>query len=93
MGLAQGSFFQYLASGKPVCCNRSVNYCLVSKYNLGVAKDFENSEAYAEAILSISQLDRITYNAMCERVKEVAKQFDYQVLSGKLIELCQSYFQ
>lgn len=89
-GVSSGKLFQYLASGKPICSNIKMNYCLIEKYHLGVAKDFETPQEYAEAILSIATLDEASYTAICDRVLEVAKEFDYKVLSDKLLKVIES---
>lgn len=86
-GVSSGKLFQYLASGKPICSNIKMNYCLIEKNNLGIAKNLETPQEYADAILSIASLDNLSYNAICNRVKEVSKQFDYKALSKKLIKV------
>jgi glycosyltransferase involved in cell wall biosynthesis len=40
-GGSQSKSFQYMASGKPICSNLQMGYCPITKYNLGIAKDFE----------------------------------------------------
>ncbi|MDO9580198.1 MAG: glycosyltransferase family 4 protein [Bacteroidales bacterium] len=84
-GVSSGKLFQYLASGKPICANVKMNYCLIEKNKLGVAKNLETPQEYADAILSIALMDESSYNAICKRVKEVAEEFDYKLLSEKLI--------
>ena len=86
-GISSGKFFQYLAAGKPICCNININYCLITKYKLGIAKQFNNSKEYADAIRYFGEIDINTYEAICDRVKLIAKEFDYEVLSKKLISI------
>lgn len=86
-GVSAGKLFLYLAAGKPILSNVKVNYCVVRKNNLGVSEDLNTPSAYADAILKLKNLDQDDYNEMCLRVKEVAKQFDYGILSQKLIEI------
>jgi glycosyltransferase involved in cell wall biosynthesis len=83
-GISSGKLFQYLASGKPICCNIEIKYCLITKYNLGISRQFNNSQDYANAILELGEMDNDSYLKMCERVNEAAKQFDYRVLFNKL---------
>jgi glycosyltransferase involved in cell wall biosynthesis len=85
-GGSQGKLFQYLASGRPICSNIKMGYCLISKYNLGIADDFNSPQEYANAILKISSLSKNEYNEMCARSEKVAKEFDYKILAEKLIE-------
>jgi glycosyltransferase involved in cell wall biosynthesis len=89
-GVSSGKLFQYLASGKPICSNIRMNYCLIEKNNLGISKNLETSQEYADAILSIAELEKTSYNNICSRVSEVAKEFDYRVSSDKLISIIES---
>jgi glycosyltransferase involved in cell wall biosynthesis len=79
-GGSQSKLFQYLASGKPICSNLHMGYCLINKYNLGIAKPFISAHDYSSAIMSLVNLNNIEYDQMCERVREVAKRFDYELL-------------
>ena len=89
-GVSSGKLFQYLASKKPICANIKMNYCLIEKKNLGIAKNLSTPQEYADAILSIASFNEIEYKALCDRVKEVAKEFDYKVLSDKLIKVLEN---
>lgn len=87
-GVSSGKMFQYLAAGKPICCNINMkNYDLITRYNLGISKEFQSPREYADAILNLVDLPEDEYNAMCERVSVVAKQFDYQVLANQFVEI------
>jgi len=92
-GGSQSKLFQYLASGKPICSNLKTMYCLINKYNLGIAKEFSSNEEYAKAILSLVNLDQISYTKMCERSQKAAKEFDYRILTKKLEELFNMNFK
>lgn len=86
-GGSQSKSFQYMASGKPICCNIRMAYCPITKFNIGVANEFQTSEEYAAAILSLVDMSKIEYDAMCARAKETAKQYDYEYLTSKMIEI------
>lgn len=91
-GVSSGKMFQYLAAGKPIVCNVDIAYDNVIKdNNLGVCRDIETAEDFAMAIRSLAEQPQASYDAMCERVREVAKRFDYKVLAAeelKIIESC-----
>lgn len=88
MGVSSGKMFQYLAAGKPIVCNINIAYDdVITMNNLGVARDLESAEEFAEAIRSITEQPSEEYEAMCKRVREVAKEFDYKVLAAREIEL------
>ncbi len=89
-GVSSGKLFQYLASGKPICSNIKMNYCLIEKNYLGIAKNLDTPQEYADAILLLASLDEMEYNAICARVKEVSKHFDFEVLSTKLIGILET---
>ena len=86
-GGSQSKLFQYLASGKPICSNLKTMYCLINKYNLGIAREFKSSEEYADSILYLANMDPKKYAEMSEKAQNVAKQFDYEYLTNKLVNV------
>ena len=86
-GGSQSKSFQYMASGKPICCNIRMAYCPITKYNMGIAKEVPSAEEYAEAILNLVDMPKDEYEAMCSRAKAAAKQYDYEYLTSKMIEV------
>lgn len=91
-GVSSGKLFQYLAAGKPICCNINMkSYDLITRYNIGLSKEFQSAKEYADAIFSLMSLPQDEYNAMCHRVTEAAKQFDYKVLSNQLIDILKGF--
>jgi len=86
-GGSQSKSFQYMASGKPICCNICMAYCPITKFNIGIAKEFKSSDEYAQAILSLVDMPKAEYDAMCMRAKEAAKQYDYEYLTSKMVEI------
>ena len=91
MGVSSGKMFQYLAAGKPIVCNVDIAYDNVIKdNNLGVAHDIETPEEFAEAIRKLAEQPKEEYDNMCERVRVVAKKFDYKVLAQRELEIIES---
>lgn len=86
-GGSQSKLFQYLASGKPICSNLKMMYCLINKYNLGIAKVFKSSEEYAEAIFTLANLDKKSQSEISERAQIVVRQFDYEFLTKRMIDV------
>lgn len=86
-GSSSGKLFLYLASGKPICSNVDMSYCLITEHNLGISKEFKNSTDYALAIKQLLNLSTDDYNSMCLRVQKTAELFDYQNLSNQLISI------
>lgn len=86
-GVSSGKMFQYFAAGKPVCCNISLNYSEISRRNLGVDRDLDTPEQYAEAMRSLAEQSPEDYAAMCARVRKAGEDFDYKVLAARELEV------
>lgn len=83
-GVSSGKFFQYLAAGQPILCNVKLNYCEISRNQIGIAEDLDTPQKYADAILKLSRLSKEELGAMRGRIRQVAQKFDYGRLSAKL---------
>jgi len=91
MGVSSGKMFQYLAAGKPIVCNINIAYDnVIWDNNLGVAKDIDSPAELASIIQSLAELPKDEYDAMCERVRIVAKRFDYSVLAEEEIKVIEA---
>ncbi len=91
MGVSSGKMFQYLAAGKPIVCNIKIDYDdVITENNLGVARDINTPEEFAQAIRKVAELPRETYDAMCERVREVAERFDYKKLAAEEVKVIET---
>jgi len=80
-GGSQSKSFQYMASGKPICANLNMGYCPITKHNAGLAQKFNDSEEYANAILSFVNMDVEQYRHMCSNSRELAESYDYEKLT------------
>ena len=78
---------QYFAAGKPICCNIKLNYSEISRNKLGIDRDLDTPEQYAEAIRELAEQPQDEYKSMCNRVRETAKRYDYKVLAAKELEV------
>ena len=88
MGVSSGKMFQYLAAGKPIVCNVNIAFDdVISDNKLGIARDIETPEEFAQAIRDVAEQPRANYDEMCDRVRAVAQRFDYAVLAKQEIEV------
>ena len=62
-------------------------YCLIKKYNIGIAREFQTPREYADAIVQLVDLPKAEYEAMSARAKAAAKQYDYEYLATKMMEI------
>lgn len=94
MGVSSGKMFQYLAAGKPIVCNVTIAYDdVITDNNLGIARDIETPEDFAQAIRSVAEQSRASYDAMCERVRQTAERFDYKKLAAEEIKVIETALQ
>ena len=91
-GGSQSKLFQYLASGKPILSNLKMGYCLISKFNLGIAKEFNSKYDYADSIIKIVNLDKEEYKSMGKSSRKTALEFDYLKLTNDLISIIKSTY-
>ena len=83
-GCSWNKLFEYMASEKPILCNLPVNYDLIREKKLGIAKRFANGKEYAEEITKFRQFTSEEYGEYCQRLKECAQEYDYQILTNKI---------
>jgi len=91
LGVSSGKLWQYLAAGKPIVCNIDIAYDdVITDNNLGIARDIETAEDFAQAIRDVAEQPRVSYEAMCERVRRVAERFDYKKLAAEEISVIET---
>lgn len=94
LGVSSGKMWQYLAAGKPIVCNIDIAYDdVITENNLGVARDIHTAEDFAREIVRIADLPKEEYDAMCERVRAVARDFDYKVLAQREISVLEGTYK
>lgn len=86
-GGSQSKSFQYMASGKPICCNLQMGYDPIIKYKLGISQEFDTNKQYAEAMRFFYDMEQNEYFNMCENAKVAAREYDYPVLVNKLVNI------
>lgn len=91
MGVSSGKMFQYLAAGKPIVCNVNIAFDdVITDNHLGIARDIETPEAFAQAIRDLAEQPRASYDTMCERVRRCAERFDFKKLAAEEIEVLEA---
>lgn len=80
-GGSQSKSFQYMASGKPICSNIKMGFCPITKYQIGIAKEFETPNEYANAIKSFALMNEKEYNEICIRARKASENYDYEKLT------------
>jgi glycosyltransferase involved in cell wall biosynthesis len=84
-GNSSNKLFEYMASGKPIISNVKMNYSIIDRYKCGLELEEDTPAAIAEAILSIKNMPANEYEVLGENGKTGAMDFDFTVLTDKLI--------
>ena len=89
-GISSSKMFQYMAAGKPIVCNIEIMFSDIKENNIGISRNMKDDGDYASAIKSIIELSASEYEAMCERAKETAREYDYPYLAKQMLEVIKS---
>lgn len=89
-GNSSNKLFEYMASGKPVISTVKMGYSILDKYSCGFELEDASAEALADTILKIKQMPEEEYLRLSENARAGAQEFDFKVLTGKLIDVIHS---
>lgn len=86
-GSSQNKLFEYLASGKPVLANADIAYNPIKQYQCGIAREFKDTDEYAQVILEIYNLPEDEREQMGKNALRAANEYDFKKLANKLIDI------
>lgn len=89
-GNSSNKLFEYMASGKPIISTVKMGYCPLDKYKCGLSLEKDTPEELARAIINIYKMPKEKYDEMSKNAKDGAKDFDYKILTEKLLEVVES---
>lgn len=89
-GKSQNKFSEYLAAGRYIIQTSRTEYNLLERERCGLTIEEQTPEAIADAILRVYTMSMENYQRACERTKELAEEYDYSVLTEKLIRIVES---
>ena len=89
-GGSQNKKFEYLASGRPVLSTITMGYDIIKKYGAGISLSDQSAESIGEAIIAIANMNRDEYLTMSNNARNAAQDYDYKVLTKKLIEIIEA---
>lgn len=89
-GNSSNKLFEYMASGKPVISTIKMGYSIIDKYKCGIEIENATPKEIAEAVLKIKNLSPANYQKLGDNAKAGAKEFDFNVLTKKLIAVIES---
>ncbi len=86
-GTSRNKMFEYLASNKSVISTEWDKYELIKKHFCGVSMQCDNAEEIASLINQMYNTDDTTKKIMASNARETAKEYDFKVLTDKLIDI------
>ena len=86
-GISSNKLFEYLASGKPVISTVKTGYSIVERNRCGIEMEIQSPQDLAEAVLYVKNLPPQEYEAYCQNARATARQFDYGLLTQKLLDV------
>lgn len=86
-GNSSNKLFEYMASGKPIISTVHMGYSIIKKYNCGVELDEDTPEALAKEIIRFHDMDVAQRDEIGRNAKNGAKDFDFSVLTDKLLKV------
>ena len=89
-GNSSNKLFEYMASGKPVISTVKMGYSIIDKYKCGVEIAEASPVKIAQEILKIKSMHKEQYEKMGYNAAEGVKDFDFSVLTKKLVEVIEN---
>lgn len=86
-GNSSNKLFEYMASGKPIISTVKMGYSIIEKYKCGLELENGTPQELAQAILDIKEMSLIEYKTLGNNAKEGSEDFDFEVLTKKLVEV------
>ena len=86
-GLSLNKSFDYLAAGKPMIIVGNASYSMIDEYHCGFHIRKATAQSFAQTVEQITNLSKVAYENMCMNAKEAAKEYDFKVLTNKLIAI------
>lgn len=89
-GNSSNKLFEYMASGKPIISTVKMGYSIIEKYKCGVELENSTPEELVQAIIDIKNMSEQEYMLLGTNAKKGANDFDFKVLTRKLIDVIDS---
>lgn len=89
-GNSSNKLFEYMASGKPIISTVKTGYSIIEKYKCGIELENNSPEELVQAILDIKNMAEHQYELLGFNAKIGADDFDFKLLTRKLINVIES---
>lgn len=86
-GNSSNKLFEYMASGKPIISTVKMGYSIIDKYKCGFEIENASGNDLAKSILQVKNMSEEEYKRMGQNAMNGAENFDFNILTEKLIEV------
>ena len=91
-GNSSNKLFEYMASGKPIISTVKMGYSIIEKYKCGIELENSTPEELVQGISDIKNMPEHQYKLLGSNAKRGANDFDFKVLTRKLIDVIDSLY-
>lgn len=89
-GQSQNKYFEYMAAGRFIIQTYKTGYNVLERENCGILVENQTPEEIAKAIAMVYNMPMEEYQQACRKTRALAEEFDFAVLTGKLIDIIES---
>lgn len=89
-GCSYNKMFEYLAAGKPIFSTVHPGYSIIKRGKCGMEATANTPKKFAEDIRSMYHMSKEQRERMGANARETAKEFDFSVLTDRLIEIIEN---
>ncbi len=86
-GGSLNKMFDYFAAGKPVLFTFKLGYSIIDRYGAGLELSESSPMKIVESILYFKNLSEEQYSGYCENAKRAAKEYNFEKLTERLIDV------
>ena len=86
-GVSYNKLFEYLAAGRPIFCTVQPGYSIVEGNHCGYDTSGLTPEDFASGIRRIYEMSDRERSTMGDNARKAAQQYDFRILTNKLIEM------
>jgi glycosyltransferase involved in cell wall biosynthesis len=86
-GGSLNKMFDYFAAGKPVLFTFKLGYSIIDRYGAGLELSESSPMKIVESIVYFKNLSEEQYSGYCENAKRAAKEYNFEKLTERLIDV------
>ena len=86
-GNSSNKLFEYMAAGKPIISTVEMGYCLINRYNCGVSLPKDTDIELADTVCNFYNMPQSERDRLGKNARIAARNFDFNILSQKLIQV------